>query len=53
MNSLKTQNLGAKEEFNEGIAKVKLLRVKYASGFVKLHRLLFRMLYNIFVLVVQ
>ena len=53
MNSLKTKNLGTKEEFDEGIAKVKLLRVKYASEFSKLHILLCRVLLNIFIMVVQ
>ena len=36
MNLLKTEKLGTQEEFDEGIAKVKLLRVKSASEFANL-----------------
>ena len=50
---LKTEKSGTQEEFDEGIAKVKLLRVKSSSEFVKLQIFLYGLLHNIFVLVVQ
>ena len=53
MNLLKTEKSGTQEEFDEGIAKVKLLRVKSASEFAKLQILLCGLLHNIFVMVVQ
>ena len=53
MNLLKTKKSGTQEEFDEGIAKVKLLRVKSASEVAKLHRFLCGLLHNIFILVVQ
>ena len=53
MNLLKTEKSGTQEELDEGIAKVKLLRVKSTSEFAKLQRILCGLLHIIFVLVVQ
>ena len=49
----KLKNSGTQEEFDEGIAKVKFLRVKSTSVFAKLYRIMCGMLHNIFILVVQ
>ena len=52
MNLLKTENSDTQEEFDEGIAKVKLLRFKSANEFSNLQRLLCRLLHNIFIVMV-